>query len=93
MINVLVIQFQFFETNKKITTGSCEEWGYKNLFYSENHTLQYVDDQSTIVDTTQENRIQTVKLKIPRKSRILNFCYIQVIVFDLGYLPVAAVGT
>ena len=27
------------------------------------------------------------------KSRIPNFCYIQVIVFDLGYLPVAAVGT
>ena len=25
--------------------------------------------------------------------RIPNFCYIQVIVFDLGYLPVAAVGT
>ena len=38
-------------------------------------------------------RIQTVKLEIPRKSRIPNFCYIQVIVFDLGYLPVAAVGT
>ena len=54
MINVLVIQFQFFETNKKITTGSCEKWGYKNLFHSKNHTLQYVDDQSTIVDTTQE---------------------------------------
>ena len=27
------------------------------------------------------------------KSRISNFCYIQVIVFDLSYLPVAAVGT
>ena len=25
--------------------------------------------------------------------RILDFCYIQVIVFDLSYLPVAAVGT
>ena len=25
--------------------------------------------------------------------RIPNFCYIQVIVFDLGYLQVAAVGT
>ena len=25
--------------------------------------------------------------------RIPNFCYIQVIVFDLGYLPVAAVGS
>ena len=25
--------------------------------------------------------------------RIQNFCYIQVIVFDLSYLPVAAVGT
>ena len=43
--------------------------------------------------TNIQNRIQTVKLKIPRKSRIPNFCYIQVIVFDLGYLPVAAVGT
>ena len=31
MINVLVIQFQFLETNKKITTGSCEEKGYKKL--------------------------------------------------------------
>ena len=41
----------------------------------------------------ESNRIQTVKLKIPGKSRIPNFCYIQVIVFDLGYLPVAAVGT
>ena len=40
-----------------------------------------------------KSRIQTVKLKIPRKSRIPNFCYIQVIVFDLDYLPVAAVGT
>ena len=38
-------------------------------------------------------RIPTVKLKIPRKSRIQKFCYIQVIVFDLSYLPVAAVGT
>ena len=27
------------------------------------------------------------------KIRIPNFCYIQVIVFDLSYLPVAAVGT
>ena len=26
-------------------------------------------------------------------SRIQNFCYIQVIVFHLSYLPVAAVGT
>ena len=25
--------------------------------------------------------------------RIRNFCYIQVIVFDLSYLPVAAIGT
>ena len=25
--------------------------------------------------------------------RIPNFCYIQVLVFDLNYLPVAAVGT
>jgi len=39
------------------------------------------------------SRIQTVKLKIPRKSRIPIFCYIQVIVFDLGYLPLAAIGT
>ena len=36
-------------------------------------------------------RIPTVKLKIPGKSRIQKFCYIQVIVFDLSYLPVAAV--
>ena len=44
-----------------------------------------------------QNRIPTVKLKIPGKSifeiRNQNFCYIQVIVFDLSYLPVAAVGT
>ena len=37
-----------------------------------------------------DTRIPTVKLKIPRKSisktRIPNFCYIQVIVFDLSYL-------
>ena len=45
-------------------------------------------------------RIPTVKLKIPGKNifqiRIPNFCYIQVIVFDLlttGYLPVGAVGS
>ena len=42
-------------------------------------------------------RIPTVKLKIPGKKifeiRIPNFCYIEVIVFDLSYLPVAAVGT
>ena len=41
------------------------------------------------------NRIPTVKLKIPGKlflSRIPNFCYIQVIVLVLSYLPVAAVG-
>ena len=42
-------------------------------------------------------RIPPVKLKIPGKVtfeiRIPNFCYIQVIVFDLSYLPVAAVGT
>jgi len=38
-----------------------------------------------------------VKLKIPGKSifqiRNQNFGYIQVIVFDLSYLPVAAIGT
>ena len=38
-------------------------------------------------------RIPTVKLKIPEKNRIQKFCYIQVIVFDLSYLLVAAVGT
>ena len=45
----------------------------------------------------QVTRIPTVKLKIPKnfffKIRIPNFCYIQVIVFDLSYLPVAAGGT
>ena len=38
-----------------------------------------------------------MKLKIPAKSifeiRNQNFCYIQVIVFDLSYLPVAAIET
>ena len=42
-------------------------------------------------------RIPTVKLKIPGKGifeiRNENFCYIQVIVFDLRYLPLAVVGT
>ena len=42
-------------------------------------------------------RIPTVKLKIPKKSifeiRNQDFCYIQVKVFDLSYLPVRAVGT
>ena len=41
-------------------------------------------------------RIPTVKLKIPEsifKFRNQNFCYIQVILFDLSYLSVAAVGT
>ena len=36
-----------------------------------------------------ENRIPTGKAGY----RTSNFCYIQVIVFDLGYLPLAAVGT
>ena len=43
-----------------------------------------------------EVRISTVKLKNPEKSifkiRITNFYYIQVIVLDLSYLPVIAVG-
>ena len=34
-----------------------------------------------------------MKLKIPGKSRIQKFRYIQVIVFDLSNLPVAAVGS
>ena len=38
-------------------------------------------------------RIPTVKLKISGKSRIQRFCYIQVIVFDLSYLPVVAIRT
>ena len=42
-------------------------------------------------------RIPTVKLKIPGKSifkiRNQNFYFIQVVAFDLSYLPVAAVGT
>jgi len=45
-------------------------------------------------------RIKWSKLKIPGKSsfdrlkiRIQKFCYIQVKVFDLGYLPLAAVET
>ena len=42
-------------------------------------------------------RIPTVELKIPGKIifeiRNHKFCYIQVIDFDLSYLPVAAVGT
>ena len=42
---------------------------------------------------TVDCRIQTVKLKIPGKGRIQKFCYIQVIVFDLSYLLVEAVGT
>ena len=43
------------------------------------------------------HRIPTVKLEIPGKNifeiRNQNFCYIQVIVFGLSYLPVAAVGS
>ena len=42
-------------------------------------------------------RIPTAKLKIPGKSifktRNQNFYYIQVIVFDFSYRPVAAIGT
>ena len=37
-------------------------------------------------------RILTVKLKVSGKGRIQKFCHIQVIVFDLSYLPVTAVG-
>ena len=47
----------------------------------------------TMESSVVQFRIPTVKLKIPGKSRIPNFCYIQVIVFDLSYLPMAAVGT
>ena len=43
------------------------------------------------------SRVSTVKSEIFGKSifkiRNQNFCYIQVIVFELSYLPVAAVGT
>ena len=51
----------------------------------------------TIQISFARDRIPTAKLKISGKNifeiRIRNFCYIQVIVFDLSYLPVAAVGT
>ena len=47
-------------------------------------------------DFPMEIRIPTVKLEIPGKGifeiRNQNLCYIQVIVFDLSYLLVAAVG-
>ena len=41
-------------------------------------------------------RFPTIELKFQEKHfeiRISSFCYIQVIVFDLSYLPVAAIGT
>jgi len=40
------------------------------------------------------DRILTVKLKIRKKTflEFENLCYIQIIVFDLSYLPLAAVG-
>ena len=47
-----------------------------------------------ILTLSIQDRIPTVKFKIPAKSiGKANFCYNQVIVFDLCYLPVAAVGT
>ena len=58
---------------------------------------QLTDFEKPTLYVIEDIRIPTVKLKIPGKSifeiRIPNFCYIQVIVFDLSYLPVAAVGT
>ena len=74
-------------------------------FISFHHSNAYEKDGHIVLDVTaswkQENkgwfnlhiRIPTVKLKIPGKGRIQKFCYIQVIVFDLSYLPMAAVGT
>ena len=58
--------------------------------------LLWVPDSFFIDEIGTGLRIPTVKLKIPEKhgkSRIPNFCYIQVIVFDLGYLSVAPIGT
>ena len=57
--------------------------------------LLWVPDSFFIDEIGTGLRIPTVKLKIPEKhgkSRIPNFCYIQVIVFDLSYLPVARLG-
>ena len=58
---------------------------------------QTIDLKISIYFQKIHHRIPTVKLKIPVKSifeiRNQNFCYTQVIVFDLGYLSVAAVGT
>ena len=58
---------------------------------------QTIDLKISIYFQKIHHRIPTVKLKIPVKSmvksRIPNFFYIQVIVFYLGYLSVAAFGT
>ena len=47
---------------------------------------------STILFTHPDGEIEN-SVKSIFEIRIPNFCYIQVIVFDLGYLPVAAVET
>ena len=74
--------------------SACVYWNTcKSIFWyslTKSHKLQ---NQMPSDEKFGSSRIQTVKLKIPRKSRIPNFCYIQVIVFDLSYPPVAAVGS
>ena len=55
--------------------------------------IDLTETQFEKINVSLRLRIPTVKLKIPGKSRIQKFYHIQVIVFDLSYLPVAAVGT
>ena len=56
-------------------------------------SISYYEFSLLILEILESRiRIPTVKLKIPAKSRIQKFCYIQVIVFDLSYLSVAAVS-
>ena len=80
--------------NFEIESSSSDSSGIlEPLSRTENDRLAELER----LDIARRIRIPTVKLKIPGKSifeiRIPNFCYIQVIVFDLSYLSVAAVGT
>ena len=69
----------------------------KPVKHYESRIKHFYDSYVVLMWNRIQNRIPTVKLKIPGNSifeiRNQNFCLIQVMFFELSYLPVAAVGT
>ena len=86
-----------FESRQKIT-GIADDhnivlWVLQHYFLNQNGC------KWKVIATKAEiyHRNPTVRLKIPGKRffefRNPNFCFVQIIVFDFSYLPVAAAGT